>query len=222
MRMTANHAGPGIVAERSGRSDLVLSLAVLAVWLGGAVVARREGLWLGLGGVAVALATVLVFLDGRHLRALFTLAPRPIAAGLLVGALTTLLTRPLYLLVARIAPPVMSDVALLYGSLGATAPAWGPVALVVVVVAEELVWRGSVQGALQRRFGAGAAVLLAAALYALALAPVGSPLLVFVAFACGLLWSGLRAATASLVAPLLAHLLWDQAVLYFFPLVPLR
>lgn len=218
--MTTSHVDP----ESGGvRADLVLAFGVLAVWLGGAALARREGLWLGLGGAAVALATVLTFVDGRRIRELFSLAPLPIGAGLAAGALATLLTRPLFALLASVAPWVRADVAILYGRLGATAPAWGPVALAVVVVAEEIVWRGSVQGAIQRRFGAtSSAVLLAAALYALALVPFGSPLLVLVAFACGVLWSGLRVATGGLVAPLLAHLLWDQAVLYFFPVMPLR
>jgi membrane protease YdiL (CAAX protease family) len=62
------------------------------------------------------------------------------------------------------------------------------------------------------------AVPVAASLYALAHAPVGSPLLVVVAFGCGLMWSGLRAYTGELVAPLTAHLVWDVCVLIVRPL----
>jgi membrane protease YdiL (CAAX protease family) len=42
--------------------------------------------------------------------------------------------------------------------------------------------------------------------------------LVAVAFSCGLAWSTLRASTASLVPPLVAHLLWDALVLLWLPL----
>jgi len=49
-------------------------------------------------------------------------------------------------------------------------------------------------------------------------APLGSPSLVVAAFACGLVWSALRAATGSLVPTLVAHLLWDFAVLLWMPL----
>lgn len=200
------------------RTDLALSLAVFVAWLVAAALSRHTGLWLALGGLSVVLAAAAIVVEGSRLRALLTVQLRPIVGGLLVGGLATLLTRPLYEVTARIVPTLTSDVALLYGRLGATAPAWASLALVIIVVAEEIVWRGAVQGALQRSYGVGLGVLLAAALYALALVPVGSPVLVLVAFACGLLWSGLRAATASLTAPLIAHLLWDQVVLYLAPL----
>jgi uncharacterized protein len=61
-------------------------------------------------------------------------------------------------------------------------------------------------------------VVLAALAYALAHAPLGSPLLVAVALLCGLTWGALRATTASLLPPLLAHLLWDVLVLLCVPL----
>jgi membrane protease YdiL (CAAX protease family) len=195
-----------------------LLLGVLGVWLAGAAASRLVGLWLGLGGAALALGALVALVDGRRLRPLLDVAPRPVAAGLLVGGLTALVTRPLYAVVARWVPTLGADVARLYAHVGSTRPALASLALTAVVVAEEIVWRGSVQGALQRRFGAGPAVLLAAGLYGLALAPAGSPLLVLIAFACGLVWSALRAATASLIAPVLAHLLWDHVVLFLAPL----
>lgn len=203
---------------RLAGSGLALLLGVLAVWLAGASASRRFGLWLGLGGAALLLGAVVALVDGRRLRPLLDVAPRPVAAGLLVGGLTAMVTHPLYAVAARWVPTLAADVSRLYAQLGSTRPALASLALTVVVVAEEIVWRGSVQGALQRRFGVGAGVPLAAALYGLALAPVGSPLLVLVAFACGLAWSALRAATASLIAPVLAHLLWDHVVLFLAPL----
>jgi hypothetical protein len=93
-------------------------------------------------------------------------------------------------------------------------------ALVPVILGEELVWRGVVQGALARQAGARWAILLGTLLYALAHAPLGSPVLVATAFSCGLAWSGLRHVTAGLVAPLVAHLIWDEMVLLVVPVVP--
>ena len=49
-------------------------------------------------------------------------------------------------------------------------------------------------------------------------APLGSPSLVLAALSCGLVWGALRAATASLVPTLVAHLLWDFVVLLWLPL----
>jgi membrane protease YdiL (CAAX protease family) len=99
-------------------------------------------------------------------------------------------------------------------------------ALVPVILGEELVWRGVVQGALARQVGARQvggerwAILLGTLLYALAHAPLGSPVLVATAFSCGLAWSGLRHVTAGLVAPLVAHLIWDEMVLLVVPVLP--
>jgi membrane protease YdiL (CAAX protease family) len=44
-----------------------------------------------------------------------------------------------------------------------------------------------------------------------------SPLLVVVALVCGLIWGALRVWTKGLVAPLLAHLLWNLLVFVLFP-----
>jgi membrane protease YdiL (CAAX protease family) len=90
----------------------------------------------------------------------------------------------------------------------------------VVVAGEELVWRGVVQDALTRRCGPAAGTLLAVAAYGLAVVPVGSPLLVLIALACGLYWSVLRQWTGSLVPVLVCHLLWDVVLFLLFPLRP--
>jgi CAAX protease family protein len=61
-------------------------------------------------------------------------------------------------------------------------------------------------------------ITLAALAYALAHAPLGSPLLVAVALLCGMAWGTLRAASGSLVPSLLAHLVWDVLVFLWLPL----
>jgi membrane protease YdiL (CAAX protease family) len=204
---------------RSRAADRALLLGVLATWLAGAAASRWFGLWLGLGGVAIVLGAALALVDGRRRRRpVLGVAARPVAAGLVVGVISAAVTGPLYAAVARAVPGLAAEVDRLYAHLGATSPALASLALTVVVLAEEAVWRGWVQGALERQFGANASVPLTAALYGLALAPAGSPLLVLVAFACGLVWSALRAGTRSLIAPVLAHLLWDHVVLLLAPL----
>jgi len=56
---------------------------------------------------------------------------------------------------------------------------------------EELVWRGVVQTALARRLGPWRGVPIAALAYAVAHAPLGSPVLVVVALLCGMAWGAL-------------------------------
>ncbi|MBK8172028.1 MAG: CPBP family intramembrane metalloprotease [Sandaracinaceae bacterium] len=86
------------------------------------------------------------------------------------------------------------------------------------MIAEEIVWRSVVQDALVNRIGLRWGVVVAAVLYAVSLAPLGSPVLILVALLCGLTWSVLRATTASLLAPIVAHLVWDLMVLFLVPL----
>jgi len=114
---------------------------------------------------------------------------------------------------------VTAGTRVLYALMRTGAPGWAiGVLLPLVVLSEELVWRGVVQAALRRRFRPVAAVGLAAGAYAGAHVPIGSPLLVVVAFACGCYWSALRARTDSLVPPLLCHLAWDVAIMVLWPL----
>ena len=195
-----------------------LSLAMGLVWACGAAASWSVGMWTALGVTAVGLGAIAFALEGRALGALLRPTAKAILVGAAAGAAMTLATYGLYPLLAARFPVVARDTAHLYTKLDAPAHLWLSLVLVPVVVGEEVVWRGLVQGALARRLGARGAVLAAAPLYAVAHAPVGSPILGLAALACGLVWGGLRAATAGLIAPLVAHLLWDEIVLFLAPL----
>ncbi len=91
-------------------------------------------------------------------------------------------------------------------------------ALVPIIVGEELVWRGVVQATQVQRRGVWRGVALAAVVYAQVHVPLASPVLVAAGFVCGLAWGTLRAMTASLVPALVAHLLWNMVVLVWLPL----
>jgi uncharacterized protein YbjT (DUF2867 family)/membrane protease YdiL (CAAX protease family) len=211
--------------KRLGRTppqtgDMSLALACIAAWTAAAAGTGRVGVWIGLGGIAVALGSVALVLDPADTRHLLRPSPRLILIGLAVGCLMGAATLVLYPVLARLAPSIASDTARLYGAFRALSPAFASVVLVPVVLAEELVWRGVIQGALERRLGARRGVALAAGVYALGQAPLGSPALVLAALACGLSWGALRSANRSLVPTLVAHLVWDIVVLLWLPLEP--
>jgi membrane protease YdiL (CAAX protease family) len=124
----------------------------------------------------------------------------------------------------------------LYGQLGdprllqAHAPAVAAT-IVAVVVAEELVWRGMVTQLLADRFGSRTAWVYAAFLYAIAyvstawslragVGPGGglNPVLPLAALGGGLLWGGMARAFGRLGPGILAHALFDWAVVMMFPL----
>lgn len=191
---------------------------LIVLWLFGAALAQRLGVWMGIGSTALVLGAGVLGASGavrRQLRPSLRLCLIGAAAGLVMIAATHIL----FPLAVRLFPGLQAQTEALYQSLGTPTPSKLAI-IVFVILGEELVWRGAVQTALARRFGAIPTVLLAALLYGAGHAPVGMPLLAVVALCCGLYWSALRALTGSLVAVLITHILWDLTVMAWAPLVP--
>jgi membrane protease YdiL (CAAX protease family) len=101
------------------------------------------------------------------------------------------------------------------------------VAIVVAALSEEIVWRGIVTQLVAERVGSRLAWVWAAGLYALAFLPTAwalragyglNPVLVIAAGGAGLVWGGMARAFGSLAPSILAHALFDWAVLMMFPL----
>ena len=197
--------------------DRFAVVAILA-WIGGAVVARTYGLWIGIGPISVVLGAVALARDGAQLHAQRLPPATRLVFGAAVGAAMTAATYALFPLVVRFAPSSGRQAERLYASFGSLSPVLAVALLAPIIIGEELVWRGIVQRASVRHAGTVAGVLIAAALYAVGHAAVGSALLVVVAFGCGLIWSTLRALTGDLIAPLAAHAVWDLWVLVIRPL----
>ena len=84
-----------------------------------------------------------------------------------------------------------------------------PPMIATVAVTEELFWRGFVQ--------ARSGLLVATVAYALVLIWERKIVLIVAALICGATWGALFAWRDTLVAPLLSHVLWDLAIMVFFP-----
>lgn len=195
-----------------------LAFACIAVWLVASASAGALGIWLALGGASVALGIAIFVLDRAAALKLLRPNARLVLVGMAAGCSMAAASYLLYPMFARLLPFIPTDTARLYASFRAPPPIVASLALMPVILGEELVWRGVVQTALERRLGPWRGVTLAAIAYALAHAPLGSPVLVVVALSCGIAWGALRAASASLVPSLLAHLVWDIMVLLWLPL----
>jgi membrane protease YdiL (CAAX protease family) len=204
--------------ESAARPATTLALACVILWLVASVSARALGIWLALGGASVALGVAVCLRDRAAARSLLQPSGRLVLAGAAAGCLMAAASYLLYPVLARLLPFIPVDTASLYASFRGPPPVIAALALFPVILGEELVWRGVVQTALMRRLGPWPGVTLAAIAYALAHAPLGSPVLVVVALSCGMAWGALRAASASLVPSLVAHLLWDILVLLWLPL----
>ncbi|MDP9034763.1 MAG: CPBP family intramembrane metalloprotease [Myxococcota bacterium] len=124
----------------------------------------------------------------------------------------------------------------LYAAIGdprrlqAHAPLVG-ISLVVAAIAEEVLWRGVVTQLIAYRCGSRTAWLWAAGLYALAFVPTTwalrttadpaaglNPVVMFAALGGGLLWGGMARVFGRLVPSIVAHALFDWAVVMMFPL----
>ena len=208
-----DHLGAGTV-----RPTTSLALACVVVWLVASASAGALGIWLALGGASVALGVAILVFDRAASLRLLRPSVRLVLVGVAVGWSMAAATYLLYPVVARVLPFIPTDTARLYASFRAPPLVIAALALLPVILGEELVWRGVVQTALVRRLGPWRGVTVAALAYALAHAPLGSPVLVVVALSCGMAWGALRSASASLVPSLLAHLVWDVLVFLWLPL----
>ena len=187
-------------------------------WIAGAALAASLGLWSGMGTTAVVVCVAVLATRWQALREMLRPRPRPILIGLASGLLLALATHLSYGPLSALAPFVKAGTAQLYLETASRPRLTFGLLLVPIAIAEEVVWRGAVQTALSARFGTAAAVLVGAALYAVCHAPIGAPVLMIAALGCGLVWGSLRATTAGLVAPILAHVLWDEILLFIAPL----
>lgn len=145
--------------------------------------------------------------------------PAGVVIGLAVGAIMTAGTYAAFAVGTKMYPPLAARVADLYvdahtRSLG-SALAW----TLVLIVAEELLWRGALLGVLQRRYGATLAVGLSLVTYTAAQAGTGSFIVGLAALVCGAIWTAERVYTSSSVAPLVSHAIWTVTVIHLLPVV---
>jgi uncharacterized protein len=200
-------------------------LAVVSVlgWLSAGLSASILGIWLAFGGAAVVLGAVSLVVRGSAVRARLLvpdrrLRTRWLALGSAAGAASVLATYALYPIVIGAVPWMAAEVAALYDAFRAPSLTVAVLALVPIILGEELVWRGAVQDAVARHAGRWTGAVVTAITYGVLSAAIGSVPLVIVSLGLGLVWSMLRAWSNGLLAPLVAHVTWNAVVLLWLPL----
>jgi len=191
----------------SGRAALLLLAALVLVNLGFAL---GRDVWSALLAANLVLgAAAWTFPAARR----FRLSPERVIAGLVYGLAHVGGTKALLALW----PGLAARAAPLYALREGHSTAYLLATLPLIVLAEELVWRGvvtrSVAAGPAARVGAGALLFAAAHLAS------GQPLLIAAAVACGLVWGALAEFYDDLTTPFVAHLLWDVALLFVWPAV---
>lgn len=191
--------------------------SVPVVWAGGMLAARSLDPWTAIPVAATILCTAILVTDGRRMRALLQPSPRLAGTALLAALVMLAATYLLFPLVVRSIPAIGERSVGIYAEFLSGRPLWMVIGFVVpLILAEEILWRGAFQEGMAMRQPV-LRVVLCGVVYAASHAPLGSALLVGVAFLCGVYWAGIRAYSDSLVPSLTAHLVWDLALI----LVPL-
>jgi membrane protease YdiL (CAAX protease family) len=196
-------------ASPDGRGVTLLSLLWLVVQAAGA-----SGFYLRL----LPLGLLFVWLSHRDDSALWRPTPRSLVWGVGAGVVMTALTYPAFAFASMLWTGLPGALAPLYVKARVASPLWEIPACLVIVAGEEALWRHLAPKAWLGR-GLGAAWLFSLGTYAVAQAGTGSWLVVVAALLCGAVWSGLRFATGSLVAPLVCHTVWTLTVVVAYPLV---
>lgn len=172
--------------------------------------------WAAMTAVMVP-ASTLIFVRSIRRRL------KPSVSGVLGGVSAGLLLYATTRVIVWILPLVWSDWELsareLYSWADGHPASFLWPTLFLIVIAEELLWRGIVMRFLMERWGRAVGIGAGAAIYALAHWASFNPLLLAAAVGCGLFWGWLFAVTDDLTVPVVSHLVWDSLCLFLLPVV---
>jgi len=170
--------------------------------------------------IAAAISIALsLWTLGPRLRGLCAITPRGALAAIALGVLLVAATHVAFRITLVASPDLALAIRDLYASIDVGAHRLTLVALTtVVVIGEELVWRGV---AIEVLTGPRPPLQVAAtsvALYVLPQLAGHVPLLIVAAFGLGSVFAAQRLVTGRLVDPLLTHAIWSVAVFVVLPL----
>lgn len=213
------HAAGRALAVTPGAAwaAFAVALAALAISL---AIRAHVSVWTTTAIAACVGVLAAAISSGRDVLRRLLAPSRWISAAVVTGIALTLATHVAYRLGTVLIPGLEARVSALYAELLAPpGPRAAVPVLVLVVVAEELVFRGLLVTLLERCGLRRAPLIgLATALYVLPQLAGGSPVLVGLAAALGTLWTWQRIASGTIAVPLITHLLWDLSVFVIAPL----
>ncbi len=220
------------MAPTAAQRRLAMFALASSAWLVSFAVLARLGTWTPFPLAGTALVVAALVFDAVP-AALLRPSLGTIGVGLAAGLLMVALTHLAYALVVPLVPEVRAATAglLALSNAGGFSSEARAGLIVVIASCEEVLFRGALPDSHampgRHRFrGLVRAdlvqVVTFAAGYALATVTLGSLLLVVCAFSCAIVWGIIRFASGSLVAPIVAHVVWDLGVLVVWPLAASR
>jgi membrane protease YdiL (CAAX protease family) len=170
-----------------------------------------------MGSYALAVCTTLLSVRGHALRARLRPSWRDLALGVGMGVLMTVCTYPAFNLARSWFPRLAHHVADLYRESRDENMAVALAFVLVILSAEELLWRGAWYEAFNLRLGPLWAGVLCVLSYALIQLCSGSFIVGLLAMVCGTVWTLMRYYSNSLLPSLIAHAIWTPTVILLVP-----
>ena len=199
------------------RAAITLVVATISFALALALRARFDP-WQSTALAAVISIALALWTLGPRRHALFAVTWRGALGAAVLGIVLVVATHAAFWIAERASPDLARSVRTLYTSVdvGASRFTLG-LLTAVVVLGEELVWRGvAIELATGR--SKAAAGMISVALYVLPQLVAGVPLLIVAATALGALFAAQRLVTGRLIEPLITHAVWSIAVFVVVPL----
>lgn len=179
---------------------------------------RGDIYWV-VGVHAVLVALVVVAVRGVPRREAFRLRGRDLALGVAVGVLMTVGTYVAFEAARTLVPDLATHVSRLYRAAGTETPVVALAWTLVILTAEELLWRGAWIDVWSARLGATMAAVTSVLAFSLTQLGSGSIIVAVLACTCGAIWTALRMHTGRVGPGLIAHAIWTPTVILFHPVV---
>jgi CAAX protease family protein len=185
-------------------------------------------LWATTGAAGAVILALGLWASGRRILPRLGIGPRhprhgfaaSLGIGLAAGAVMVAATHVGFRLLEGPFPALAPLVERLYAELQAPP---GPVAalpvVVLVVLAEEVLWRSVLIDMIRPRLGTLGTLVLATAVYSIPQMVAADGPLLAAAVGGGAVWSALYLWRRDLVAPFACHLVWDVVIFVVWPLV---
>ena len=121
-------------------------------------------------------------------------------------------------LITRIIPFAESEIAAVYSNSGsALMPVIGILLVTVIGPGEEIFWRGTVQNALEDKYGGLIGFIAGALLYSLVHIWALNLTLLLAALVCGIVWGWMYHREGNLAPLIISHSLWSLLIFVIFP-----
>ena len=200
------------------RVRAIVTLAVATVAFAAALALRQDvDPWRSTALAAVSGIVLSAWTLGPRLRGLFAITARGVAAAVALGVALVAATHLGFQVLGYASPALAVTVRGLYLSIDLGASRLALAALTtIIVIGEELVWRGVAIDAVRMRskLAVGA---ISVALYVLPQLPGHVPVLIVAATGLGAIFAAQRLVTGRITDAILTHAIWSVAVFVVLP-----